>query len=611
MSVPDRLALIIATKDHPDELRRTLASVQAQSVMPAQVIVVDGGDRPMADVAREFAGLPMAYRRVRPPGLARQQNAGLRCVDPSVTLVGFLDDDIVLEPGALEAMLAFWRQAPAEVGGAGFNLLNNTRPPRAVWLKSLFCLDSARPGVVLRSSYQTRIGAMTETRTVEWLNSGTTVWRRSALEGRAFDEWFGGPGHLYDVDFSYGMSRRYRLMVVAEAGVREIPAAHRRWNDYAFGQWQVVNRLYFARKHPELSLGLCCWALVGHTLVNIARWPLDRDIRFLQRACGNLAGWVRAAPGLLAARVLGRQPKPEPPVTARTAEAFGYLWRRSADREAAPAYHFDRMQQALSLPPPRGLVLDAGCGEGIDLTNQARRPGVTVVGVELSEGGCRTSLARCRTLSRGFVVQGDVARLPFADDAFDFVYSYGVLHHLASPSAGLQELVRVLKPGGRVAVYVYERFEGRPLLWRWLLAAATACRRLTTQLPPALLYRLCQLGSPVIYALFTVPHRLLKRIPGCRSFAATIPFHHGSGPFSLVGDLYDRFSAPIEQRYTRAEALAFFQQAGLQELVAVNERGWLVTGIKGCGRPVAGPNAVEQVEAVGTMPGTAQVIHGP
>ena len=270
-------------------------------------------------------------------------------------------------------------------------------------------------------------------------------------------------------------------------------------------------------------------------------------------------------------------------VMARTAQGYGYLWSRSTVAAAAGPYHWEQMAQGLGLPLPQGLVLDAGCGDGIDLANQARRSQVEIIGVELSDGGCRTSAARCRELPAAAVLQGDVARLPFADDTFDFIYSYGVLHHLPSPLDGLRELVRVLKPGAQVALYLYEDFRERPRLWRWLLDSANACRDVTTTLPPALLYRLCQVGSPVAYAAFTVPYRVLSRIPAARSFSAAIPYRHGTGPFSLVGDLYDRFSAPIERRYTREAALAFVRDGGLEEVRIVNDRGWMIAGRKPTG----------------------------
>ena len=117
----------------------------------------------------------------------------------------------------------------------------------------------------------------------------------------------------------------------------------------------------------------------------------------------------------------------------RTAAAFGYLWSRS--RAAAPShdppppqpYHMDRLMERLPLTL-HGLVLDAGCGEGIDLANQASRDGVEIVGVELSKEGCRISQERTARLRSASVVQGDLCQLPLKDGCFDVVYSYGVLH---------------------------------------------------------------------------------------------------------------------------------------------------------------------------------------
>lgn len=269
----------------------------------------------------------------------------------------------------------------------------------------------------------------------------------------------------------------------------------------------------------------------------------------------------------------------------RTAAAFGYLWSRS--RAAAPShdppppqpYHMDRLMERLPLTL-HGLVLDAGCGEGIDLANQASRDGVEIVGVELSKEGCRISQERTARLRSASVVQGDLCQLPLKDGCFDVVYSYGVLHHLSSPREGLRELVRVLKPGARIAAYLYENFSDRSFFWRWLLRVASSLRRVTTGIPPRLLYRCCQAASPIVYLLFTVPYQLLRRVPGGQQRAAEIPFRHAPGPFSLAADLYDRFSAPVEWRYSRAGALALFREAGLEELAIAKERGWMIVGKK-------------------------------
>ena len=101
----------------------------------------------------------------------------------------------------------------------------------------------------------------------------------------------------------------------------------------------------------------------------------------------------------------------------RTASSFGYLWIKSTPGHEvydANVYHYAKMEQSLSLPAPTGLVLDAGCGDGIDLANQSQREGVEAIGVELSDGGCRTSYARTRDLKRAHIVEADLCRLPFA-----------------------------------------------------------------------------------------------------------------------------------------------------------------------------------------------------
>jgi len=262
--------------------------------------------------------------------------------------------------------------------------------------------------------------------------------------------------------------------------------------------------------------------------------------------------------------------------TASTASSYGYLW----DLDEPPPSHFGKMERALSLSRPSGLILDAGCGAGTDLARLGGEKGVEIVGVELSDGGCRASFEQSLALPTAHVIQADLRHLPFDDDSFDLVYSYGVLHHLPAPQDGVRELVRVLKPTARVAAYLYEDFSDRTLAWRWLLAVVNQLRRVTLRLSHPLLYRLCQMASPLTYALFTIPFRMLRSVPGLSPVASRLPYRHATGPFSLAGDLYDRFSAPIEWRYSEIEARGLFQDAGLRDVVTAKDRGWMVAGAK-------------------------------
>ena len=120
----EKLAIIIPTKDRPDDLKNLLESMSMQDVKPVQVIVVDGGARPVRDMLKNFPALRMDYARVAPPSLTVQRNVGIRHLSDEATLAAFLDDDIVLEGESIGNMLKFWEGASSDTGGAGFNITN-------------------------------------------------------------------------------------------------------------------------------------------------------------------------------------------------------------------------------------------------------------------------------------------------------------------------------------------------------------------------------------------------------------------------------------------------------------------------------------------------------
>src|SRR5687768_5077782 len=131
--------------------------------------------------------------------------------------------------------------------------------------------------------------------------------------------------------------------------------------------------------------------------------------------------------------------------TRATSDRFGYGW--TAAGLPAPVtspidYHFHVMRTALGAPMPSGLILDAGAGEGIDLASVGLTPGCRAVGVELSPGGVRATAARISTVPGARLVQGDILSMPFRAHAFDYAYSYGVVHHTVDPQGAVREIVR-------------------------------------------------------------------------------------------------------------------------------------------------------------------------
>ena len=102
-------------------------------------------------------------------------------------------------------------------------------------------------------------------------------------------------------------------------------------------------------------------------------------------------------------------------------------------------------------------VLEIGVGLGTDHV-QFARAGARLHGVDLTERGIE--LVRRRLELEGLTSElrtADAERLPFPDASFDYVYSWGVLHHTPDTRAAVREAIRVLRPGGRICVMVYSR----------------------------------------------------------------------------------------------------------------------------------------------------------
>jgi ubiquinone/menaquinone biosynthesis C-methylase UbiE len=123
--------------------------------------------------------------------------------------------------------------------------------------------------------------------------------------------------------------------------------------------------------------------------------------------------------------------------------------------------------QADGAPPWSGLipfgevrgkdVLEIGCGSGVHARLLAQA-GARLTAVDLTATAVAMTRRRLELDGLpGAVLEADAEALPFPDASFDFVWSWGVLHHSADTDRALAEVARVLRPGGRLALMVYHR----------------------------------------------------------------------------------------------------------------------------------------------------------
>jgi ubiquinone/menaquinone biosynthesis C-methylase UbiE len=102
-------------------------------------------------------------------------------------------------------------------------------------------------------------------------------------------------------------------------------------------------------------------------------------------------------------------------------------------------------------------VLEIGIGQGTHAQLIARHS-KSFIGIDLTLAATQMSLRRFKIFQiSGSVLQMDAEEMAFPDASFDFVWSWGVIHHSANTRRILQEMARVLRPRGKAIVMVYHR----------------------------------------------------------------------------------------------------------------------------------------------------------
>ena len=238
------------------------------------------------------------------------------------------------------------------------------------------------------------------------------------------------------------------------------------------------------------------------------------------------------------------------------AGSFSFEWRTHRRTQLDDADHDESRQSFLARTGfDEALVrdkrvLDAGVGSGRYADIALKLGAAEVIGLDLSLAveSAQENLGRD---PRFGVVQADVFAPPFADESFDLIYSIGVLHHTPAPRLAFERLVRLLRPGGRIAVYLYVDSPTH--------VVSDAIRLVTTRLPPAQLYRLVTSVQPILDGLSrTRAGRLLMR---------WLPQSGHPRQDWRVLDNFDWYSPRYQYRYRDAEEIgAWFVGAGLVDV---------------------------------------------
>lgn len=251
-----------------------------------------------------------------------------------------------------------------------------------------------------------------------------------------------------------------------------------------------------------------------------------------------------------------------------TSQKYEFLWKRKDKTYKKQLYHAERVISLFGEEVFKGKIgIDAGAGMGEDSLFLAKKyPKTNIISIDLSSG---VDVIKKRAENENYknihVIRTSILQLPIKDKVTDFAYSYGVLHHTTDPKKGFLELSRILKKNGNIVLYLYE--DHRENLIKYFgIKIISFIRKISIKIPPKITYLLCTALSPVIIITLTLPAKLLRQFNATKNISDKIPFNFGKGLFSVRADLYDRFSAPLEFRFSKEEIKKWYEDEQLKNI---------------------------------------------
>lgn len=246
---------------------------------------------------------------------------------------------------------------------------------------------------------------------------------------------------------------------------------------------------------------------------------------------------------------------------AQVQEAFDFEHRRYHDSEHTlfGPQLVDQFLEHVDLPASffeGKRCVDIGCGSG-RWSYALAELGAQLTSVDLTSGGIESLHAEIGDRPNVAIAQADIFQLPFEPESFDFVMSWGVLHHTPSTKQAFDRIAPLVRPGGTLYVMVYEVNQG----WsergtnavRWLLQRVSTQRR----------YELCRylvienerlhfyLSKLMIVAYYNPETSTLKR--------ETLQF-----------GLYDAYSPRYNWLHSRPEVAGWFRDSGFSDVTVID-----------------------------------------
>lgn len=250
------VSAVVPTLHRPHVFARALASLLAQGILPAELIVVDASDD-MATRAEVEAfavqvrgACDVRWMSADIRGAAAQRNQGVAAA--SQPYLWFFDDDIVFEP---KCVARLWRAIDSDGSLGGVSaMITNQRYQSPGWISRLLFtfLDGRRQTSFAGRVIGPAINLLPEDRddlpevvAVEWVNTTCTFYRRESLPSPAFDSVFTGYSLMEDLTLSLRVARKWKLANARTARIfHDSQLAAYKSDVIEMARMELINRHY-------------------------------------------------------------------------------------------------------------------------------------------------------------------------------------------------------------------------------------------------------------------------------------------------------------------------------------------------------------------------------
>lgn len=271
-------------------------------------------------------------------------------------------------------------------------------------------------------------------------------------------------------------------------------------------------------------------------------------------------------------------------IDIKTTEGFGLEWKKFDQSDVSNKELESIFNSYFDIFPwhiidKNSIGFDMGCGSG--RWDKFVSPKVKQLHcIDASKDALDVAKTNLKQHTNCIFYHESVGDNPLSDNSMDFGMCLGVLHHVPDTLSGLRSCTASLKPKAPFLLYLYYRFDNKPLWFRTIWKASDLIRRFVSNLPFILKYIISQTIAATIYYPVT---RILLILENNGINVDSLPLapYRKFSYYTMRTDAFDRFSTRLEKRFTKPEILELMTKANLENITFSDKAPfWHAVGYK-------------------------------